>query len=332
MQSLNENARQASAVADDFFDLARDSAGAMRVEITQPETSLRRRSPTKLDAFGNAASRAGFVLSFLFLVTASLYALSLAGHLGVKPDGIPQAIDSAAASAGLSIRSISFEGLKHTPEAEARAALKNTPHRSAIFFDTSAARERLLSLGWVENAQVQLTLPDKLHVAVTEREPYARWSQTAGGSISVIDRKGHVLGAAQPGRYDALPLLVGDGAPSEAALVIPHINARKDMQPRFRAAHWVAGRYWEIEVDTGLRVKLRRDPGHEAMERLARLLANPDLSGPHIRALDLRLSGRIIVELKDQSIQSREKLVALLTRANEPIAPRGNVRRGSGAS
>mgnify|MGYP005835979187 CR=1 FL=1 len=330
MQSLSENARQSSAVAEDFFDFTRDPVGATLADVAHPQSSLRR-SPTKLDAIVNAASRAGFVLSFLFLVTAGLYGLSLAGHLGVKPDTIPQAIDNAAASAGLSIRSISFEGLKHTPEAEARAALENTAHKSAIFFDTSAARERLLSLGWVENAQVQLTLPDKLHAVVTEREPFARWSQTAGASISVIDRKGHILGAAQ-GRYDELPLLVGDGAPLEAALLIPQIKARKDIAPRFRAAHWVAGRYWEIEMDSGLRIKLRCDPGDEAMKRLVHLLGNPELSGPHIRALDLRLSGRIVVELKDQSIQSREKLVALLTRANEPIAPRGNVRRGGGAS
>ena len=46
--------------------------------------------------------------------------------------------------------------------------------------------------------------------------PFARW-QDAAGQVHVIGPDGRILGPDREGRFSALPLFAGEGAPAEAA-------------------------------------------------------------------------------------------------------------------
>jgi cell division protein FtsQ len=329
VQSLKDTDRpDASRVAEDFFEIKPPVTRAPSPEAERGADGFRRQG--LLERFGNAASRLGFVLSFLFLVFAALYALSLSGRLGFTPETLPEALDGAAASAGFAVDTVSIEGLKHLPEEDVHGALQLQPGRSLALYDTAAARRRLMALGWVRNAQVQRSLPDKLHVVITEREPYARWQQDADGPVKAIDRHGRILGHTKDSRLDGFVLLRGDGASVEAETIVEKLTVRPDVLARVEAAEWVAGRYWQLHLKDGLTAKLRRLPGDHALERLSQLLTHPDVSSAHIRTIDLRLAGRIVFELREQTPEARDRLIALLSGAPAEKA-RPAQRRAAGA-
>lgn len=316
MQPLTNPGSPAHPLCDDFFEFP--AVEAAEAETPPKPVPVR---PGLVQEWSDAASRAGFVISFLFLIGVGLYALSLSGRLGLNSSSVSDFADGAAGEAGFAVKHVSIDGLRHMPESEVHAALSSLPQRSILFFDTEAARDRLLEIGWVENAQVQRTLPDQLHITIAERQPFARW-KSPDGLITVIDAEGRVLGEAREGLFGTLPLLTGEGAPREARSLVPLIASRKGLLNRIASAEWVAGRYWTLHLNEGPQVKLRRDPDERTLQRVEELLANRDISGVHVAALDLRLPNRVVLELKDRSVASREKLVALLRSANEPIKPR----------
>lgn len=319
MQPLTGSGSFPTAVSDDFFDPGNSSGFTSREpigeEVRQTAEPARQ---SVLQRWSELASRLGFILSFIFLLLVGAYAASLSGRAGLDADSVSRFADEAAGAAGLAVKNVSIEGLVNMPESDVHMVLSGLQHRSIAFFDTEAARKGLLQLGWVENAQIRRTLPDQLHIFITERPPYARW-RSAGEQVSVIDREGRILGPAA-GRFDDFPLLAGEGARAEAASIVPLLSAREHLFDRVASAKLIAGRYWELQLRDGLRIKLRRIPDESVLDRVARVLGNRDVSGKHVAALDFRLDSRIVVELKDKSVAAREKLVALLSRANEPIA------------
>jgi cell division protein FtsQ len=275
------------------------------------------RRATLLESWSDAASRLGFVVSFFSLAAVGLYAFTISEGTGLTAKSPANILDEAAYSLGFEAKRITVEGLKNLPRSELQQALADPHYRSLVMFDTDAARSRLLGLGWVEKAQVQRTLPDQLHVSVVEREPFALW-RSDDGVLFVIDQAGHKLGPAGE-RFPNLQVFAGEGAPAAAASLMPALAILKSAGMSATSAELMGGRYWQLTFDNMLVAKLPSEPDQALVKRLAGLLQNRNLTSDHVRGLDLRLPGRIIVELKDQTIAARNKLITLFMRANEPI-------------
>lgn len=320
MQSLTNP--QAGAVAETFFADPHIRPHAVNAAVGPAAGRAR----SLKERWVEAASRLGFVLSFVFLLIVGLYGLSLSGRLGVQANTLPEFLDRVVAAVGFGVREVTIEGLENMPEAEVHAALSEMGNRSIAFFDTAAARDRILEIGWVEKAQVRRTLPGRLHISIVERRPYARW-RGEDGSVSLVGEGGRILGAAPAGRHQNLPLLSGEGAAEDAHLIVPHLQARAALANRIEFVELVAGRYWALHMDGAPLIKIARSPEARVLDRLESLLASRELNGRHVSVLDFRLPNRIVVELKDKSVASREKLVALLTRADEPVKARAKQRK-----
>jgi cell division protein FtsQ len=78
------------------------------------------------------------------------------------------------------------------------------------FVDTAAVAERLRADPFVEHVSVGLELPDRLLVAVVERQPDLRWQ--LGGMQYLVDSQGTVLAAAGEPDPQALVLVENGGA------------------------------------------------------------------------------------------------------------------------
>jgi cell division protein FtsQ len=273
---------------------------------------------TLVEAWSDAASRLGFVVSFFFLVAVGLYAFSISGGgFGLASNSPAELLDKAAYRLGFAAKDIVIDGRVNLPDEVLRKAIADPHYRSLILYDTGAARDRLLALGWVAKAEIQRTLPDRLRVSIIERKPFALW-RASDGALFAIDKEGRKLGSAN-GRFANFQVFAGEGAAAEAASLAPALSALKQAGTLADAAELVAGRYWKLTFDSGLAAKLPREPDEKLIERLAGLLRNPNLASDRVSALDLRMRGRIIVELNDRSVAARDKLIGLFRRGNEPI-------------
>jgi cell division protein FtsQ len=262
-------------------------------------------------ANADRAARSGFVLSMMFLAASGVYGFVLSGALTPIASELAAAVDGAAFDAGFRLEDLAVSGSRNTPKAALMDALQLPFSGSSLFYDAAAARDRLLQLGWIEDAEVSRILPTRLEAVLVERSPFARWANAAA-KVYVIDRAGHVLGPAGPDGFATLPLFAGEGAPIEAAAFQDALAGREAIGGRIARAELVAERFWLVRLDNGLMLKLPRKVNGLVLDRLESLLANPRILEMGLETIDLRLSNRTILQLREPTMANRDKAILLL--------------------
>jgi cell division protein FtsQ len=272
---------------------------------------------SRAEANADRASRAGFVLSMMFLVAVAVYAASLSGVAEPILSDAIHAADEAAFNAGFRLEDLTLSGASNTPRAALFEALELPYKKSSLSYDAAQAHERLSKIGWIASASVRRILPSRLEVAITERIPVARFV-AEDGTVEVIDREGRVLGDEAREQFKALMLFAGEGAPAEASLFLDALSAHPGLRARIARAELVAERFWTATLDNGVSVKLPRKVNGLTLDRLESILANTKIAEMALDTIDLRLPRRTILQLRDATVASRDKAIAVLTGSGQP--------------
>ena len=199
----------------------------------------------------------------------------------------------ATAFAGLRVTDVEIEGRANTPEPLLRAALGVSKGDPILGFSLEQARQRVESLSWVEHATIERRLPGTVVVYLQERRPFAIWQNQ--GKFVLIDRAGQIVANQDVASFRQLPLVVGIGAPSAAAVLLDALTDRPELQKRVIAAVRVGERRWNLLLNNNASVLLPE--GHEiaALDRLMQLQQEHALLDRPLAAIDLRLPDRLVV-------------------------------------
>ncbi|WP_455478186.1 cell division protein FtsQ/DivIB [Bartonella sp. B10] len=239
------------------------------------------------------------VLFFFFVIV--LYGVSSNDRVGII-------MKDAMSDVGFLITDVDISGNRRLVKQEVLKILGLDVSTSILSFDVDKARSILERQVWVQSANVQKIYPNKVCIALVEREPYAIWQH--GGVMDVIDSTGRVIMPFQGGVVRNLPLVVGRGAQNAAKAFIQELSAYSQFYDRVRAYVRVGDRRWDLVLDNGIRVML---PEHNALERIAYLIKKgiaQDLFSRDILSVDLRLFDRITVSLSDEALKHRRIAVA----------------------
>lgn len=258
----------------------------------------RRRRASALDRLGTLRYRLAMRTSaVLFLGAVVMTGLARGGHLSY--DGSPWLMlpGKAASLAGMAAEDITITGLEHHEPEVLLAAIGVQPGSSLIGFDAGKARRILEGLDWVEAAKVQRQFPNQLAIEVKEREPFAIWQR--GQSYYVIDQGGVAMSGLSAAQLVRLPLVTGEGANTAAAELINQVSAYPDLMLQMKAAARVGNRRWTLFLDSGITVQLPENGWKEALGLADSLNRSQRLLSRGIRSLDLRLAGRVIVEVAE---------------------------------
>ena len=125
---------------------------------------------------------------------AGVFWLSQPGQLDMISSQISDSTDNAGAAVGMQVANVLSEGRRNTSVKDLVVAVGVKRGDPILAFDTSAAQNRVEALGWVRSAVVTRTLPDTIHVRITERRPFALWQNA--GRVVLIDRDGIEIGDA----------------------------------------------------------------------------------------------------------------------------------------
>jgi cell division protein FtsQ len=240
------------------------------------------------------ALRAGAV-AVLGLVVAS--GLLRGGHLDYEGSKWLMLPGKAAGLVGLAAEDITITGLEHHEPDVLLAAIGVKPGASLIGFDAGHARRILEGLDWIENAKVQRLFPNQLAVEVKEREPFAIWQR--GEAYYVIDHTGSAMSGLAASKLVRLPLVTGEGANTAAADLINQLSAYPDILLQMKAAARVGKRRWTLYLDSGITVQLPERDWQDALRMADELNRTQQLLSRGIRSVDLRLAGRVIVEVAE---------------------------------
>lgn len=206
---------------------------------------------------------------------------------------IGHGVDGVVAGMGLKLKKVFIEG--ESPEATAaiQRAVQVYADQPMTSIDLDAVRQRVEQVSWVKSARVVRLLPDTLIVHVVEHDRLAVWQM--GGRNYVIDGQGQVIPHADPGRYPALPLVVGKGAEQAAAEVLPLLAQRPRLMGRVDALVRVDERRWNLQLKDGGQILLPATDQEAALIQLDLLDQRDRLLDLGFAQIDLRVPGQLAV-------------------------------------
>lgn len=271
------------------------------IRLTQRERLLLRFAPV-------------FVVGMAVIGGVSTAWLSGAAQLAWEEarEDIARQTQDAATLAGMRLYQITVEGRERTSGNDIVGAIDMAQGGPLLAVDPVATRERLESLPWVKEATVERRLPDIVHIRLRERTPIAMWQRDSGAFL-LVDADGTVIDAdVTP--YGDLPVIVGAGAPEAASDLFTMLSGAPGLSGRVRAAVRVGQRRWDLWFDgvgeNAVTVRLPEFNTAEALHQLANLEREQAILERDLASIDMRLPGRLIVQLTDEAAE-REKKAAV---------------------
>ena len=258
----------------------------------------RRRSQSWVDQGNTLRVRMAARASALLLMGGVIMAgLVNGGYLDYEGSPWMQLPGKAAGVVGMAAQEITITGLEHHEPETLLSAVGVQPGGSLMGFDAIQARNILQNLDWIESAKVQRLFPNQLVVEVKEREPFAIWQR--GQAYYVIDKSGAAMSGLEASQMVRLPLVTGEGANTAAAELINQLSAYPDIMLQVKAAARVGSRRWTLYLDNGITVQLPERDWQQAVATADQLHRTQKILTRGIRSLDLRLPGRVTVEVAE---------------------------------
>lgn len=231
---------------------------------------------------------------------AALAALFASGIVGRTIHKTTDVADSFVAEAGFGVAEVHLTGNRRTPAVTIMAALGLKSGQSIFGVDLVAARERLLELPWVAEAEVTRRYPDDLDIAVTEKVPYACW-QAADGHLWVVEKDGGLITDKGLAPFAGLPLLLGDGAPQLAAAFVDAVSQHRAIVARTAAYQYQSGRRWNLLLNDGVVVKLPETGWQKQLSALDHLIIDEGILERDVTEIDLRSPTTYFFETKQKT-------------------------------
>ena len=235
------------------------------------------------------------------LIVGSLVVLGGAAALvWAVAAGLPRqamlGLATGSSEAGFAIRQVEIDGAVHQPRLTIYREVLEGGSDSMLLADLDAMRERLVALPWVRDASIQRRWPDRLRIRIVERQPAALWQHR--GRIRLIDAEGAVLPTPDLAAFAALPLLVGEGARTQAPGLLRIVASQPDLAGEMEAAQWVGERRWDIRMKSGETISLPEGPeAQAAFLRFADIHRQTPLLGRGFVRFDLRIPDKMVVRV-----------------------------------
>lgn len=238
--------------------------------------------PGKLAAVGKLdLSPRAVVISMLAGVAVLGVVLATGARAERIGASVSHRIDAMTTGMGLSLQRVHISGASPEATPAIRQALEVTRGQPITSIDLDAMKTRLQTVGWVREARVVRKLPDTLDVQIIEHQRLAVWQMD--GHTFVIDGQGKVIPGADAGLYPQLPLIVGRGADTAAAELMPLLLQRPRLFGRIDAMVRVDERRWNLRLKDGGLIQLPAIDQDSALIRL-------DAMDQRERLLDLGFS------------------------------------------
>jgi cell division protein FtsQ len=220
------------------------------------------------------------------LIIGLMGALIAGGYVTRAGDASRRAVNAVMTDAGFGIGAINITGDKRSDPHDILTALGFAPGESIFAADIQDARQRLLSLEWVADAEVRRQYPNRITVTVVEKVPFALW-ETPNGTY-LIERSGRTIGLFDPKSFPRLPVLAGDGAPQTAADFVEAVGAHRATAARVVGYQRISDRRWNLVLNGNVVVELPEEDWQKELDVLEHLIVDKGILERDIAEIDLR--------------------------------------------
>ena len=220
--------------------------------------------------------------------------ISTAGYGFSQRTPLMDDLVTLSGQAGLSLDSVKIYGRHYTADDRLNAALGLYKGMPILAVDLEETRRKIEDIGWVSNARIERHLPGQLRLFIQERRPTALLQGPSGHQL--IDREGAIISEADITQFGHLPVVSGDGAATEAALMLDTLKTEPDLYAEVWAIQYISERRWDVHLKNGVAIKLPESNPAIAWSRLALLDREKQITARDLIAIDMRIEGQLIVE------------------------------------
>lgn len=250
------------------------------------------------------APRPMTLVALTLIVIAAGYGLVRGGYVENFTQGITTQTNALLGFAGFRVDEVTVQGRRYTDPETLIAALGVREGDPIFALDTNEARQRIEGIESIQQATVRRMLPDRVHIDIVERAPFAIWQN--GGKLTVIDRDGHRITDRNLQAFAGLPFIVGEGAPIHASAIFDSVKSEPALFARVRAYVRVGDRRWNLRLDNGVDVKLPELGFEKTVQEIVTLDAKYRILTRDIESVDLRLPDEITVRLTPEAMARRD--------------------------
>jgi len=168
-------------------------------------------------------------------------------------------VDYLTTTAEFGVTKIDLQGVVRASGEEIDARLGRYVERNILDLDLTQIEAEVQSDPWVRRAAVRRVLPGTLHVRVEERTPAAL--AILGDLPHLVDTTGYVIGPAQTGTVDNLPVLSGLEGLDDDALRSALVRGVRVLDQLRRASGDFAVKITELDLSRNDRVGVRTADG-----------------------------------------------------------------------
>lgn len=243
---------------------------------------------------------AGTIGMLGFLGATGIYGMVIGGHS-------QDMVKATASTLGFAIENVKVVGNHQTSDIDILGQLGLDGETSLIGMSAESARKMIAELPWVETAEVRKVYPGTLLISLKEREAFAVWQHEK--ELALIDAAGDVIVPFRPGHFDALPLVVGEGAAKRVKGFVEEVAAYPSLAERARAYIRVSDRRWDILLENGVRIMLPEQEPMRALGEIYRLDREKNLLSRDIASVDMRIEGQLTVQLTESGMEQRKNFL-----------------------
>ena len=247
----------------------------------------------------------GTISAFAFFAATGFYGMSLGGH----SQDVAQTTTSAV---GFAIEDVKISGNDQTSEIDILQQIGLDGATSLVALDIGMARKLISEMPWVQDVAVRKVYPGTIEVNLKERKAFGIWQH--GNDLSLIESTGSVIAPLRDNKFSELPLFVGRDAETAAAGFYEKFAQWPEIAKQVKAYVRVAGRRWDLVLDSGITIKLPEHDLERAMQVLSTMEEGQQLLQRDIAAVDLRLEDRTTIQLTTEAAARRQTVLEARTK------------------
>ena len=214
------------------------------------------------------------------------------------------------------VKSLGFE-LNYVEVLGNESVLKDEIIRKIVFkncdnlfcVDLKKSKNEIEKNNWVRSAKLKYNLPSKLSIIIEEEKATFLLKETENITLLNLDGKRIQDIKIISKNYKNLLILSGDGVENKIFNLLNIFSISKSISENIKEATLVSSRRWSLKHSSNITIELPEDNPSKAFYKIVELENKYGFLNNRIKKIDLRMSDRMIIQLKNKSELLKENNV-----------------------
>ena len=154
---------------------------------------------------------------------------------------------------------------------------------------------------WIKSAKLKYSLPSKLFIVIEEEKPTFLLKENK--NITLLNLEGKKIQDIKiiPKDYKDLLILSGDGVENKIFNLLNIFSVSTVISENIKEATLVSSRRWSLKHSSNIIIELPEDNPSKAFYKIVELENKYGFLNERLKKIDLRISDRMIIQLKNKS-------------------------------